>query len=210
MTGWKLYQIDFQTNLEKQGNPNLTNCCRPHSWHGGSQGWGTSCSLRSLPPPPPTGLGGQVLPGGASSILHTVCGHNVAGHVSSPSRGQTPEKPGVSVTCHSSIRKWLQSQLQRPGDQAGQRQAYLGAWWQLQGSSREAEKLSWGWELWLWGCASSVGKSEYNTDNDADNDADLKNANLRAINLLLYSRQLLVFHIYLWFITIWFFIDLLL
>lgn len=47
--------------------------------------------------------------------------------------------------------------------------------------------------LALWMCPECLGESEHNTDNDTDP----KNANLGAVNLLLYPRQLLVFHIYL-------------
>lgn len=58
-TAWKLQPIGFWTGLEKQGNLTLTNGCRPPSWHGGSQSWGTSCSPCISPAPPPTYLGGR-------------------------------------------------------------------------------------------------------------------------------------------------------
>ena len=59
---------------------------------------------------------------GVPAASSTVCVGTTLLDRLQPSNGHTLGKPGVPVTSHSSIRKWLQSQLQKLGHHAGQRQ----------------------------------------------------------------------------------------
>lgn len=141
----------------------------------------------------------RVLPGSASCIHHSVCGDSFAGYISIPA---------VAKHLGNLVCLWLVTHWSESGFSSGSEVTL--------GEGRFSSGHDGICRAWLEKPRNELGLGavalrmcifcEYNTDKNTN----LKNSNPWAINSLLYPRQLLVFHIYLWFITIWIFIDLLL
>lgn len=106
-----------------------------------------------------------------------------------PTSSQTPGKPTVLVISHSLIRKWLQFRFRGSEVTLGKGRFSSGHDGICRACLEKPKN-----ELRLRALAlRTCIFCEHNTDNNTN----LKNANLWAINSLLYPRQLLVFHIYL-------------